>query len=104
MRHEDDLIGQRDVRFLQTLGLWLLAGGLVLSGLACCGHPQTISGLSDPPHPSEQATVQLESLDAVSNYDLILYLDETERYFEGVECWTRPEQSQCQPPHRSTVP
>ena len=84
---------------LQPLGHFLERserywGVIVLALLvvsACASHQTTTSGLPFPPLPTQEQKVLLGYLDGPEWSDLILWLDEIERYFEGVECWIHAE-------------
>ena len=74
----------------QALLLWLLAGVVVALGalVACQNPPIPTSSLPAPPVPAEEVDQALLALpDGPELHVLILWLDEVERYFEGIECW-----------------
>ena len=62
---------------------------IALAGLAVgCGVKGMAISLPPPPVPSDEAIAAIEALPGGdATFHLILWLDEQERYFEGVECW-----------------
>ena len=53
-----------------------------------CGGKTVATSLPPPPVPSDEATAAIEALGAQpDSLHLLLWLDEQERYFEGIECW-----------------
>lgn len=60
---------------------------LVALAVGCSGKVVATS-LPPPPVPSDEAIAAIEALGAQPNtLHLLLWLDEQERYFEGIECW-----------------
>lgn len=86
MLQENASTKQPGGRFRQTRRACWLAIALA-SAVAGCSHTTPTSSLPPPPVPSDKTEAEIRQLTIREHLHLLLWLDEQERYFEGVECW-----------------